>query len=190
GLGASQTTSKLMTQQIQSMYAEAWEKKYKSLQDAYRSAMGGKGQGWIDWKKSRSGEESPWVRKPILSSATWGLMTGYLRDSISDAFSSGKDKKFIKFDNLGLRGVWNVDLNESAWDLAKTNYIEEITKKYVNDIQALGHERELTEISLKDLKEVGGEMLKTINTAFVVPLVRDLNEMLKEIPVEGGKGEK
>src|SRR5699024_8625557 len=118
GLGASQTTSKLMTQQIQSMYAEAWEKKYKSLQDAYRSAMGGKGQSWIDWKKSRAGEGPPLVRKWILSSATWGLITGLLRDSISDDLSSRKDKKCLKFDNLGRRGLRNVGLNETAWDLA------------------------------------------------------------------------
>lgn len=180
--------NKALVNQIKDLYIDAWDKKYTALQRAYQSARSSTKSGvrWIKWKERHANEASPWNESERIlpaGQATWGIMTGYLKRSVSEAFESGSTKDYMKVDNLAIRGVWqnNLDAYQTT-----TPYIAEITRYYVNELGILSNEDHLTQLDYADLVTIGSKMLALMKPNFITPLVRDLNDLNIHIP--GPKG--
>lgn len=183
-----ESANRALVGQIQDLYAAAWARRYQQLQSAYKSVRQNDPRAW-KWlmvKSVMAGKPSPWNPSQAVlpvGQATWGIMTGYLKRSISEAFSSTSSLSYMKIDNLAIRGMWETDLD--AYPVKRDRdghtYMARITRHYAEDLGILDDEDYLTQLSLEDLYAIGERMLSLINKAFVGPLVRDLREMDIEI---------
>ena len=111
-LATSFSQSSSIGKQLTKMYVDAWKNKYDKIRQDYKSADSGyRDKQWSKWKSRGKGKyRTPHYPNRQVRYSTWGLTSGYLRQSIERGFQSGGNRH-LKLGNLLVQGGFELD-----WD--------------------------------------------------------------------------
>lgn len=154
------------SKKIKEMYVDGWKNKYDKIRRDYQAADPGYPENdWGKWKrKNKRRARTPHYKQRQVRYTTWGLTSGYLRESIEKGFASGGNKH-LKVGNLLLQGGFSVD-----WDSypkrsdGKVHYREFV--EHLIRLGVLKDEDDFLEFLPGDWQAIANYMLFLIQNGF------------------------
>lgn len=161
---------------ISELYVNAWDRRYSEIRHRYLAA-GGNSKKWRLYKQRNQGKEAKHNGMPIKFS-TEALMTGFLRQSVRDAFRSGGNK-YLDVGNLMLEG---------AFAFHPDRYPGKDSKSYVDRFihflmrrDILPESELLVDFSQSDWQLIAVTTRKIIKEGFVDPFIEWIDQQEVEI---------
>jgi hypothetical protein len=133
------------------IYVKAWNRTYASYISKHKAALPKSEYDelpFVKWKKENLGRDSKYFPGQSIKYTTHSLATGFLRRSISEAFSGEENYKFLRLPNLFLVGGFEFNRRKIAND-AGSDYFKFITRAS-NFLNKLGVYSGLQGASSKD----------------------------------------
>lgn len=163
---------------LRKLYVNAWKKKYTRIRKNYASADPDyKSREWYQWKRrGRRKYRTPHYPARQVEYTTWGLTSGYLRDSITSAFSS--DENEVVVGNLLLQGGFRVNWDYYPQSGGQAHYlwfVELLIKKGV-----LSSEEDFINFMPTDWRKIASAMKKIAQKKFV----NNMQKAVDQVDVE------
>jgi hypothetical protein len=133
------------------IYVKAWNRTYASYITKHKQALSQSKYDefpFVKWKKENLGNESKYLPGETIKYTTHSLATGFLRRSISQAFSGETNYRFLRLPNLFLVGGFEFNRKMIATE-AGSDYFKFITRAS-NFLNKLGVYSGLQGASSKD----------------------------------------
>lgn len=157
-------------------YSSAWKNKYKKIIADYKAADSGyKERKWHKWKKDNLRKKAP-VHRPgtKVRFTTWGLTTGYLRESIDRGFNQGGNQN-LEVSNLLLQGGFSVNWeNYQQTKGGEAHYVLFI--KHLISIGVLDSQDDFLDFAESDWKKIASFMFFFVKNNFVDQFQEALSE--------------
>lgn len=169
----------LNTVRLKNLYAKAWKNKYDAIRAAYKSADPGYTEReWYKWKKrGKRKYRTPHYPARKIYYTTWGLASGYLRDSIETAFKRQGEE--VTYGNLFLQAGFEVDWSQYPQSKGKAHY-----EHFIDHLIQLGvvsSEADFFDFMNNDWRKIANVMSDIVRDNFVENVDEVVEQIRKEV---------